>query len=163
MLHRGVEAYGTKSLDAISLDFVNSFRSKNNNAGTMRNWGVVTLPLYSPFYASINVTKNAFVWKESIVIDHRGLLSSDPFTKGLEHTASGGMGRGLPRYLFCARRLSRYYAQSRVPKITPKARRHANTWLLELHSRIGRRHMPFPIVIFRHLRNQESSRFSWWF
>lgn len=36
MLHRGVEAYGAKSLDAISLDFVNSFRSKNNNGGASR-------------------------------------------------------------------------------------------------------------------------------
>lgn len=36
MLRKGVEAYGAKSLDAISRDFVNSFRSKNNNGGSAR-------------------------------------------------------------------------------------------------------------------------------
>jgi hypothetical protein len=85
MLRKGVEAYGIKSLDAISPDFVNSFRSRNNNADTIPNRGVVTLnPPCLPFFASVDVAKNALVWKESIVIDHRGLLSSDPFTKGLD-------------------------------------------------------------------------------
>lgn len=89
MLCRGVEAYGIKSLDAISPDFVNSFRSKNNNADTMLR-GCNPKPPCLPFFASADVAKNALVWKESIVIDHRGLLSSDPFTKGLELAASGG-------------------------------------------------------------------------
>lgn len=33
---RGVEAYGAKSLDAISPDFVNSFRWKNNSASAVQ-------------------------------------------------------------------------------------------------------------------------------
>lgn len=91
MLRRGVEAYGTKSLDAISPDFVNSFRSKNNTTPARRSTerGRNPKPPYSPFSVSVDVAKNAPVWKESIVIDHRGLLSSDPFTKGLELAALG--------------------------------------------------------------------------
>lgn len=126
MLHRGVEAYGTKSFDAISLDFVNSFRSKNNNAGMTRNWGVVTLnPSCSPFSVSVDTVKNALVWKESIVIDHRGLLSLDPFTKGLELTAL--KGNGCPVICF-AREDYRVItpSESRVLKITLalKTRKH---------------------------------------
>lgn len=55
------------------------------------------------------------------MIDHRGLLSSDPFTKGLEHTASGGWGGGCPVICF-AREDYRVItlSESRVPKITPR-------------------------------------------
>lgn len=37
------------------------------------------------------------------MIDHRGLLSSDPFTKGLEHTASGAEGKETAALLFVLR------------------------------------------------------------
>lgn len=122
---RGVEAYGaSKSLDAISPDFVNSFRWKNNSApGCV---GVVTL---NPRTASIlderrrrreeQQQPSKQHRKEPIVIDHRGIVLSLPpslfssrassFRKRVEGWPKVG---GIPFicYLLCARRLSRYYA-----------------------------------------------------
>lgn len=141
MLRRGVEAYGTKSLDAISLDFVNSFRSKNNNGGARVGGiprGCNPKPPCSPFSASVDVAKNALVWKESIVIDHRGLLSSDPLTKGLPHRQGK---TAAPLFVLREKIIALLRPASQGSRrYHPQVQRHANTWLLKLHSRIGWRH-----------------------
>lgn len=153
---RGVEAYGaSKSLDAISPDFVNSFRWKNNSApGCV---GVVTL---NPRTASIlderrrrreeQQQPSKQHRKEPIVIDHRGIVLSLPpslfsprassFRKRVEGWPKVG---GNPLYLLFALREkiiallrggeSRVLLRSRC-SWDLGVRRRANTWHLELHS-----------------------------
>lgn len=87
------------------------------------------------------------------MIDHRGLLSLDPFTKGLELTAL--KGKRLPRYLFCARRLSRYYAQRvKGPEDRPSLEDTQTLGFSNYIPGLGG-DMPFHVVYVPDLRNRD--------
>lgn len=130
---RGVEAYGTKSLDAISPDFVNSFRWKNNSVGC---GGVVTL---NPCTASILIerqryeehprTKGADCDRSSGIALPFSLVPRSVPTKGLK-LAKGG---GHPP-LFVLREKIIALLRGTSQGCCDRFPRHANTWLLELHS-----------------------------
>lgn len=102
MLRKGVEAYGAKSLDAISRDFVNSFRSKNNNGGAARRGatprGCNPKPPCSPFSASVDVAKNApSVYTKGVDCDRSpGIALFRPFHERVRaHRIEGGNGRSV--------------------------------------------------------------------
>lgn len=146
---RGVEAYGaSKSLDAISPDFVNSFRWKNT-----ARVGVVTL---NPCTASIlDERRRSREEQQQPSKQHRKEPDCDrssrdrspapslfsPRANSFRERVEGWPGGKGPLicYLFCARRLSHYYAGASQGSCSRCSwdlgvRRRANTWHLELHS-----------------------------